>query len=174
MLPERSPSRSRARPWIVAAAVLGAVGTGAVLFTTLRGLGTFLTAPSPQEPLSRAVADYKERELKRGFRGPYFDDLTSHLDHARLRGTPLTRAEMLDHLGAPDLVAGPPGRRRYLYFYDRFGKKDWWACMFLSGERVSHFGYNATSELDPSQNWQPPPPKELTEGLPVESLPDHR
>ena len=62
-----------------------------------------------------------------------------------------TEQEIVQRLGPPDGYVQGGGRRILVYYYDRFGKRDWYAAAEFQNGVLVHFGYNGTSMLPPSQ-----------------------
>lgn len=87
-------------------------------------------------------------------RGPKFEQLALRLDAERTGSFgPKVRTvgepEMFYVLGPPDLFLDESGNRMYVYFYDRFGKKDSFALIALDDKRnIRQIGWNAGNAAD--------------------------
>jgi len=82
-------------------------------------------------------------------RGPYFEQLALTLDGE------ITEAQLIEYLGLPDLVKEDKQSKKFAYFYDRFGQKDWVVYVdFTANDPFASFGYNAASVIDHS-DWKP-------------------
>ncbi len=95
--------------------------------------------------IPRLSADYLQAE-GHARRGAKFEQLALALSDKALSGSPPTEAEMVRTLGPPDLMQSGPaaGDASFVYFYDRFGRKDWAVfASFQSGQLT--IGYNDAS-----------------------------
>jgi hypothetical protein len=66
-------------------------------------------------------------------------------------GKTITMDDAFELLGPPDLEKTSSSSVRWIYFYDRFGKKDWFVSVsFSQDDPYASFGYNASSTLNPA------------------------
>ena len=112
------------------------------------GFGGGSLQPATAQEMADAQASYDRRE-RFAARGDGFYTLTDIIDRTR-RGV-ATEEEIVQRLGPPDGLFQAGGRRMLVYYYDRFGKKDWFAAAEFQGGVLVHFGYNGTPMLPPSQ-----------------------
>ena len=137
--------------WLVLVLALLLVA-GAVFFMPwprlVLGLMMGPIEPATPQELAAAQAAY-DRTERNGARGTRFYALADAVDRTG-RGT-MTEAEVVQRLGPPDGLAQYGQRRLVVYYYDRFGKRDWFALAEFQAGVLLNFGYNGTPMLPPSE-----------------------
>jgi hypothetical protein len=106
-----------------------------------------LTPATPTElAASQAAYDHSERN---GSRGSRFCALADDLDRTG-RGV-MTEQEIVARLGPPDGQLKEGTFKLLVYYWDRFGSKDWYAAADMSNGVLVHFAYNTSSSMRPSE-----------------------
>jgi hypothetical protein len=109
--------------------------------------------------IDSARADYLSKEGTSS-RGEKFLQLVMQLEDK-----PAGHLNVLDVLGAPDLVRNQDTDIEWLYFFNRFGNKDWFVIVAFSKDDPSaEFAYNATSTLNRSDWTNYVPDQEDSDG----------
>jgi hypothetical protein len=115
-------------------------------------------APGPYEPrLASAYRRYLQSE-SRARRGSAFANCAMALNTLMVPGgggaagggpRTVSEDELLFYLGPPDLMRAAGGRTSYVYFYDRYGTKDWAVYVDVGTSRgqrvVAQMGWNASN-----------------------------
>ena len=149
----------RPRRWALVGLALSLLllTAAAIVFARMPSAGSVIA-----ERTEAMRQDYllNEGHARRGMR---FAQLVLWLDQLRRLDQKLTEAELLEYLGAPDLVAGDESVKRFVYYFDGSATRD--SVVYVTIEHgKADFGFGAAGANDHRKYEPPSPPPDSAGG----------
>jgi len=116
---------------------------------------------TPVEPQIALLLKQQQVYMKTegpGHRAKEFENLATRLMMNQIRHKEWSLLQVFSFLGMPDAGQVDEQGAVYIYYFDRFGSKDWFIMVSADGNRVNTIGVNAATELgeaklNPYKDW---------------------